>query len=479
MTKAGVNSSRRLGRLLFASFFGTILFFAMSTGIANYRQQGIIGASENIADDALPAIQHLASARTELREIAVALDDLTGGLPSERRPGEVGAEVQRSRELLNRDWHDYRALPPYRGEPGLQTSTEDTLHSAQASFDYVLARLQSGDQRGARNARNVRVVQDIERLDGRLKALLDLNAVRGAEQSRRISVIRRESGLLSVSLHVLSALFAVVAGFLVVRVVRRFVRVTDLRLSELEHFAGRVAHDIRSPLGSVGIALELAKKDPGLSDKARSRLGRSVRTVQRIGQVVDGLLVFAAAGGLPPGGARADVQEILTGVIEGIQPSAEAKDIDLRTGATDKGAVACSPGVLTSLFVNLIGNAIKYMGDVAVRRIIVRARDAGRMMRIEVQDSGPGVPPDLRERIFDPYVRAGISETSGLGLGLATVRRLVEAHGGSVGVQGNRDGGSLFWFTLPKASQTTDSPGPDASAVQSPGLGGLAHERNA
>ena len=107
------------------------------------------------------------------------------------------------------------------------------------------------------------------------------------------------------------------------------------------------------------------------------------------------------------------------------------------------------------MFTNLISNAITYMGEAAVRRVEIRGLNLGPMMGIEVRDTGPGVPPALREQIFNPYVGVpafGGSGEVGLGLGLSTVRRLVDAHGGSVGVEANPEGGSLFWVHLPKVS---------------------------
>jgi signal transduction histidine kinase len=438
--------------MLLACFFGTVLFFVLSSVAANYRERGIIRSAKNITDVGLPAIQHLASARAALRQVEVLLDDLTGGVTSERRPEELLAELDRSRLLMNYEWQAYKALPVYAGERELQGNASGALQSVKASFDEALFQLQRGDEERARNIRNMRAAPALERLDAALHALVDLNAVRAGERSESISALRRDGRVVGISLHVLSAVFATVAGVLLVRVLGRFTQTTNLRVSELEHFAGRVAHDIRSPLSSVGMALELSKKDAHVEDKTRSRLDRASRTVQRTGQLVDGLLVFAVGGAPPLEGARADIQEVLSGVLEEMLPRAQEQDIDLHAEEVDKCSVACSPGVLTSLLANLIGNAVKYIGDASVRRVTVRAYCVGRMIRVEVRDTGPGVPPELRQRIFDPYVRAATSGVGGLGLGLATVRRLVEAHGGSAGVEGNSEGGSLFWFELPKTN---------------------------
>jgi signal transduction histidine kinase len=106
-----------------------------------------------------------------------------------------------------------------------------------------------------------------------------------------------------------------------------------------------------------------------------------------------------------------------------------------------------------SLIGNLVRNAIKYMGDQPVRLVDLSVRDLYSCVRIEVQDTGPGLADGLGERAFDPYVRGTPrSEHTGLGLGLATVKRLVEAHGGKVRVRSEPGTGCLFWFELPKGA---------------------------
>jgi signal transduction histidine kinase len=111
--------------------------------------------------------------------------------------------------------------------------------------------------------------------------------------------------------------------------------------------------------------------------------------------------------------------------------------------------VPCSQAVIASIVQNLVRNAIKYMGVRPVRRIVVRAKPAGPMARLEVEDTGPGIPVGLREAIFDPFVRGPNEQANGTGLGLATVKRLAEAHGGAVGVRTPSGGGALFWVELP------------------------------
>jgi signal transduction histidine kinase len=118
--------------------------------------------------------------------------------------------------------------------------------------------------------------------------------------------------------------------------------------------------------------------------------------------------------------------------------------------------IACSTGVYLSLVGNLLRNAIKYMGDSTTRRIVVRVRDEGTFVRTEIIDTGPGISTLSLPSLFDPYFRAAQDRgREGLGLGLATVRKLAEGHHGSAGVASEPGSGSTFWFLLPRAGSSS------------------------
>jgi signal transduction histidine kinase len=111
----------------------------------------------------------------------------------------------------------------------------------------------------------------------------------------------------------------------------------------------------------------------------------------------------------------------------------------------------CAPGILGSVLSNLVRNAVKYIGEGAEKRVTIRVLPNDDAPRVEVQDTGPGLPEALATHIFEPYVRGPGNAQPGLGLGLSTVRRFVEAHGGRVGVESSPGRGSVFWFRLPRA----------------------------
>jgi signal transduction histidine kinase len=112
-----------------------------------------------------------------------------------------------------------------------------------------------------------------------------------------------------------------------------------------------------------------------------------------------------------------------------------------------------------SVLGNIVRNAVKYMGDGARREVRVRVEATdGSTVRLEVEDTGPGIPRSLGERVFEPFVR-GSSDGSGSGLGLATAKRLVTAHGGRIGFRSQEGQGTLFWVELPQArTAATDGP---------------------
>jgi signal transduction histidine kinase len=454
---------RRLDRLLVLAFALTIASFLISRGIWESRTRGVDAAASSITSDAAPAVEHLSAARAELRHMQGLLASMTSGFGEKETTSQMESSFQAARDDFEREWNLYLKLPAYAGEQELWNAITEDMRPMNDSIERTLGMVVSGDLKGAALELNVRGRPSLERVDAGLHRAVDINATNSARLGARITELRSSGRVLGNVLDALSAIFAAIAALLVVHLARQFARVAQLRMSELEHFAGRVAHDIRSPLMSVGLALDVAKRSPDVKGPARSAIDRGSRTLQRVGQLVDGLLVFARAGASPEHGEQTNVQQVLDGVVEEMLPVAQEKQIELRVQESRPTVIACSPGVLTSLVSNLVGNALKYMGDAPVRKVDVRVRQVGHSVRVEVQDTGPGIPRELREKIFLPYVRGAESSVPGMGLGLATVRRLAEAHGGAVGV-GNIESGSLFWFEIPGAPAEPTQVG-DASPV--------------
>ncbi|MGN6250970.1 MAG: sensor histidine kinase [Marmoricola sp.] len=214
---------------------------------------------------------------------------------------------------------------------------------------------------------------------------------------------------------------------------------------QLAAFAGQVSHDLRNPLTAVTLALQLIGEEiegtPG--DDVEELVGRALSGAGRMQSLIDDLLAFARVGGelqrrpVDLSAVMADVRADLATAL------AEAT---VRVG--DLPTVVGDPVQLRAVLQNLVANAAKFTRAGEPATVEVHgARLEGRW-RIEVCDRGRGIPEDQRERVFQPLARVEES-VEGSGIGLSTCRRIVEAHGGAIGLGPSPTGGTCAWFELP------------------------------
>ncbi|MDM0111495.1 ATP-binding protein [Variovorax sp. J22R133] len=202
------------------------------------------------------------------------------------------------------------------------------------------------------------------------------------------------------------------------------------------------SHELRSPLTRIRMALELMGEHP--SSITRTEISRNIAELD---QLIDEILLAS----------RLDAREADMGTIESVELMGLAAEECSRTEAelevaegTDANALTVRgvPRLLRRAIRNLLENARRYgAGDVSLELVA-----DGRQAKVYVNDRGPGVPPALRERIFEPFYRLpGASEREGgVGLGLALVKSIAERHGGSVRCEGRSGGGASFVITLPR-----------------------------
>lgn len=239
-------------------------------------------------------------------------------------------------------------------------------------------------------------------------------------------------------------------------------RRAEAREAEYRRAAEQIAHDVLNPLSAARVSVQTVLRRSAAPE--RELLARAERSLGRVEQIVNGIMDFARAN-LPLAGPlqTTDLGRVVEDVIETLVPQASAADELLVVEQLDTVEVSCNEGLICSAVANLLRNAISYTSDSEERRIAVRVVDGGAIGRFEVEDTGPGISDELADHIFDPYVRGTASRSKpGLGLGLATVRRVIEAHGGRVGVHSAVGQGSCFWFEVPKQP----SPGGDGDQFQ-------------
>lgn len=447
------------------SFALVLVGFIATTVYAHLRSIQLDGATAAITDNAAPSIRLLTLARAELHDVrqslwhAVEPEDVLISARSE--------DPETNLRLLVDHVREYRALPAFEGELALARALDEHVAALDQSAHHVLHEVASNRSGQARAAFRTEFDPRFEVLRSALLGLIDFNAAHIERLTVEVRRARAHTGFVTL----LGDAFALaIAGGLLVAggalsAARR--RLDDEqrarereRADELEAFAGRVAHDVLSPLGTVSLFTALI--EPAIRNDARLSQGLHLarNALRHTKQLVNDLLAFAHAGARPPPDARADVHKTTEGIVTDLAAEAAEAGIQLRVEAPPEPiAVACMPGILMSLLQNLVRNAIKYMGDSPRRRIDIRvSRRNEQSIRFEVHDTGPGLPSGLEAVVFQPFVRGPSNGASGIGLGLATVKRLAETHGGTVGVDSRAGGGTTFWFVLPAADGSTDGP---------------------
>lgn len=431
-----------------------VLSFLLASSISQYVERTIASRIDTIVRNALPGVQLLAEARGSLRHLDLEIDRFVEAAESQRSA--IGSRLIKERRALDGALASYESLPLFPNEGELFAP----VHGLLPAIDHAVEQLIAHGPDGA----VVSALQDkLDELDSVIENVVQFNTRTGRDLGLSIAKSRSESQGIVWLLDGLSAILAIGATVLVIRHVRLGMRaLEDLRgvaeqraselstkVDELGHFAGRVAHDLLSPLSTAMVSLEIARLSCEQAPAATRATQRGMAAVKRVQLLVHDLLGFARSGGQPDPHARTELGPVVLDVCDELVGQATTERIELVVAPLPAGEVACSGGVLTSLLANLIRNAIRYMGDAAERRIDVRVCELSARWRFEVEDTGPGIPPGEEMRIFLPYVQLGRS-TGGLGLGLATVSRLVHAHGGEVGVVAPPGRGCTFWFELPK-----------------------------
>lgn len=227
------------------------------------------------------------------------------------------------------------------------------------------------------------------------------------------------------------------------------------RHRELEHFAGTVAHDLRSPLTALTGWLEhaglLLDSDP---ERARDSLVRAGRAGQRMRQVIDDWLAYTVTreGVVHPEPVSLD--EALVEVLAVHADDAATIEVDT------PHRLMVDPTLLRQLLANLVGNAWKYARPGVAPYVEISSHDAGEpgWVELRVADRGVGVQAGDEERIFGQFERSekDAATQAGTGLGLALCRAIVSRHGGRIWVEANEHGGATFRLTLPEAPSEGD-----------------------
>jgi signal transduction histidine kinase len=163
-------------------------------------------------------------------------------------------------------------------------------------------------------------------------------------------------------------------------------------------------------------------------------------------ELIEGILQFSRIGRVMEKFEAIDLNELIDGVLDMLAPP---EGIEI-TVASDLPTVTGEPTRIQQVFQNLIGNAIKYMGK-PEGKIAIQYEDMAAHWQFCIADTGPGIPPQYHEKVFQIFQSlAARDDVESTGIGLALVKKIVEAHNGRVWLESDEGKGSTFYFTLPK-----------------------------
>jgi len=220
-----------------------------------------------------------------------------------------------------------------------------------------------------------------------------------------------------------------------------------------------VSHDLRSPLASVSVTLELLKEGVfgQLNDKGSSVVDKAQASISTLVNMINDLLEIERFefGGGTLNLVRMPVRACAMQAIDMIASQAEKKGIEIECHCGSFETLF-DPDRIQRVFVNLLGNSLKFAPEKSEIRISAELRQDetpgnAPWIEVRIQDQGPGIPIEKQALIFEKFKQSGRNdeaERSGSGLGLAICKAIVEAHGGTIGVDSTIGEGSAFWFRL-------------------------------
>jgi signal transduction histidine kinase len=463
--------------VIVCAFAATALAF-LAASVASYTVASDIDrATSDLLTNALPSVRQLARARTAVRQLRQSARDTAQARP----PRDVG-ELDRHWKELDGALTAETAMPWYAGERALyegqvRPALEDV---GRAVGDFERFAGAPPSDAGLRRAEE-RLEGATDGADAAVESLSELNHEEAFSAASWIVRTRENVARMTLYLDIGSTLIALIAAILAIefarhfeKVMRRNVELETERAQELDLVAQRVAHDLMSPLAAVSLSLSSVQRKH-TDVETQHAVQRAQRVLERSRRMVQGIYAFARSTARPTGEAVAPLRAAVLDAASALQavegegcPTVEVQDFE-------EVEVRMDRGMLDVVLSNLLSNASKFTSNAPVRRITVRARAGAKSVYVEVEDTGPGVPEGFAQAIFEPYKRAPGATQPGLGLGLATVKRLVQGHGGVVGVHNAPSGGAVFWFELPRAPRR--SPAAEAAGREGPPRVDVLHPR--
>lgn len=247
---------------------------------------------------------------------------------------------------------------------------------------------------------------------------------------------------------------ALILGFVATRVRSELTlrRRTEAKLlkanAELEHFSSIVAHDLNGPLANISLASQLLAKENGRGSSISSEITEGIqKETRRLHDMVAGLLQLSRIGRIPLQKQPLDVQSLLAAVQSKLQIKIEATGVRIARCGSNK--LWGDSVLLEQLLHNLIDNSLKYARQGETPEISIDTRTDNGFAILKYEDNGKGISPEVGQQVFQPFYQCPGDESSGVGLGLSVVKKIVALHEGEIEIVPKETPGVLFVIRIP------------------------------
>lgn len=217
------------------------------------------------------------------------------------------------------------------------------------------------------------------------------------------------------------------------------------------NFIATVSHELKTPIASIKLSLQLLEnaKTGNMNDDQKQLVESIKDDSQRLLKITGELLNLSQleTGNIQLNIGKSNPQEIVKYAVEAVKVQADQKQIQLVVDANENLKNVKADAEKTGwVLINYLSNAIRYSSEKST--ILIKLKEENNQMFFQVIDTGKGIDPRYKDRVFDKYFQVPGSQKSGTGLGLAISKEFIEAQNGSVGVESNLGLGSTFWFSL-------------------------------
>jgi signal transduction histidine kinase len=218
------------------------------------------------------------------------------------------------------------------------------------------------------------------------------------------------------------------------------------RLTLVGRFARSIVHDFKNPLAIIGLAADLGAMENAPAQTRMIAQQRIRKQVDRLSNMINELLEFTRGSQASTVLAHAPFSLFIDQLVEDMQPDLAAKSVELVCeNPIPTTSLLLDPRRLSHVFYNLFHNAVDAMPNGG--KIILRFQETAREMIVEIEDTGPGISPEIADRLFEPFATFGKSH--GTGLGLSIVKRIIHDHSGSIRSRSEPGRGAIFVIALP------------------------------